>query len=446
MWSRKKKDQPFLIRFMLSFTIYLLLASLIGFTIGWFITKILYKVPITTLQNSVAGLEKDLAESQHQSHTLQAQHLQVSKELATALAHNSYLEKKIAEQGQSVEQLQSQLTIHFKNLAHELLEEKSKKFSDHSQLQMERLLTPLSDKIKTFAQQVTQYNQESLERNVALRTELKQLHELNLKITQEAEGLTKALKGDTKLQGGWGEFILENILDQSGLVKNREYVIQPSIPTEDGQRLQPDVVINLPEGRNIVIDAKVSLNHYEQFFNHPDTLERTFHLKQHILSIRRHIKTLSEKRYQALYNLQGLDFVLMFIPIEPAFALAVQEEGMLFNEAYARNIVIVSPSNLIATLRTIANLWRQAHQNQNALEIATQGGALYDKFVAFVEDIKNIGRQLELTQKNYLEATKKLYEGKGSLVSRAQKMKLLGARTSKVLDQQLIDKTDLCDA
>lgn len=426
----------------MSFPIYLIIAWIIGFIIGWFITKILHKVPIAALQDRIANLEKDLAESQHQSHALQEKHLQVSKELATALAHNSYLEQKIAEQGQSVEQLQSQLTIHFKNLANELLEEKSKKFSSDSQRQMEQLLTPLSDKIKTFAQQVTQYNQESLERNVALRTELKQLHDLNLKITQEAEGLTKALKGDSKLQGGWGEFILENILAQSGLVKNREYVIQPSITTEDGQRLQPDVIINLPEGRNIVIDAKVSLMHYEQFFNNEHAPERAFHLKQHIHSIRRHIKTLSEKRYQSLYNLQGLDFVLMFIPIEPAFALAVQEEVILFNEAYERNIVIVSPSNLIATLRTIANLWRQAYQNQNALEIATQGGALYDKFVAFVEDIKSIGRQLDLTQKNYLEATKKLYDGKGSLVSRAQKMKLLGARTSKVLDQQLIDKAE----
>ncbi|CAH2559879.1 DNA recombination protein RmuC [Cardinium endosymbiont of Oedothorax gibbosus] len=424
------------------FIIYFIITWLIGLIIGWLVTKILHKVPISTLQNRVAHLEQHLSESQHQSQTLQAQHLQLGKELATALAHNSYLEKKIAEQGQSVEQLQSQLTIHFKNLANELLEEKSKKFSDHNQLQMERLLTPLSDKIKTFSQQVTQYNQESLERNVALRTELKQLHDLNLKITQEAEGLTKALKGDSKLQGGWGEFILENILAQSGLVKNREYVIQTSITTEDGQRLQPDVILNLPEGRNIVIDAKVSLSHYEQFFNSEHAIQRAFHLKQHVHSIRRHIKTLSEKRYQSLYNLQGLDFVLMFIPIEPAFALAVQEEVMLFNEAYERNIVIVSPSNLIATLRTIANLWRQAHQNQNTLEIATQGGALYDKFVTFVKDIKNIGRQLDLTQKNYLEATKKLYDGRGSLVSRAQKMKLLGARTSKVLDQQLIDRAD----
>ncbi|MGI2262207.1 DNA recombination protein RmuC [Candidatus Cardinium hertigii] len=424
----------------MSFLIYCITTGLIGLTIGWWVARMLSKATISALQNTIAHLEKHLKECEYQSNTLQEKHLQISKELAASHAHTHYLEEKIAEQGQSVEQLQRQLTIHFKNLAHELLEEKSKKFSEDSQRQMEQLFTPLSEKIKGFSQQVTQYNQESLERNVALRTELKQLHDLNLKITKEAEGLTKALKGNTKLQGGWGEFILENILAQSGLVKNREYVIQPSITTEDGQRLQPDVIINLPEGRNIVIDAKVSLNHYEQFFNNGHPSEQAFHLKQHIHSIRRHIKTLSEKRYQSLYNLQGLDFVLMFIPIEPAFALAVQEEVMLFNEAYERNIVIVSPSNLIATLRTIANLWRQAYQNQNALEIATQGGALYDKFVAFIEDIKNIGRQLDLTQKNFLEATKKLYDGKGSLVSRAEKMKQLGARATKVLDQKLIDR------
>lgn len=420
--------------------VYIILTASISLAIGWLIAKTLHKTPMATLENTIANLESHLKSNQEQIHILQEKHLQVNNKLATALAANNYLEQQIAQQTQSVDHLQTHLSIHFKNLANELLEEKSKKFSDHSERQVAQLLGPLSEKINVFAQQIAQYNQTSLEKNIALRTELKQLHDLNLKITQEAQNLTQALKGNSKLQGGWGEFILENILDQSGLVKNREYVIQSSITTEDGQRLQPDVIIHLPEGRNIVIDAKVSLVHYEQFFNHDHVADKAFHLKQHIHSIKRHIKTLSEKCYQNLYDLQGLDFVLMFIPIEPAFALAVQEEGRLFNEAYQQNIIIVSPSNLIATLRTIANLWRQAYQNKNALEIATQGGALYDKFVAFVEDIKNIGRQLDLTQKNYLEATKKLYDGKGNLIARAEKMKLLGARTSKVLDQQLLDK------
>ncbi len=420
--------------------IYPIIILLFGLFIGWIIAKVFNKASIATLTNTIGSLEKDLEDAKKEAKVYQDKHLDINKELATALANNIHLEEKIAEQGHSFNALQAQLTVHFKNLANELLEEKSRKFTEHSQLQIERLLTPLSEKISAFEKQIAQSNQQSLERNVALRTELKQLHNLNIKITQEAENLTKALKGNSKLQGGWGEFILEKILEKSGLVKNREYTIQPSITTEDGQKFQPDVVVNLPRGKNIIIDSKVSLIHYEQFFNTENDLQRSAHLKQHVQSIKRHIKTLSEKNYQSIYDIQGLDFVLMFIPIEPAFSLAVQEEVTLFNEAYERNIVIVSPSNLIATLRTIASLWRQEYQNQNALEISAQGGALYDKFVGFIEDLKNVGRQLDLTQKNYLEATKKLYDGKGSLVSRAQKMKTLGARTSKVLDQQFIDK------
>lgn len=413
---------------------------LLGVAIGGVVIYLFCQLSMAALGNTIAALEKEFEEAKGQVSLLQEKHLQISKELATALAHNGYLEAKITEQKESLGHMQEQLTIHFKNLANELLEEKSKKFSDYSQLQIERLLTPLNEKIVSFEKQVNQYNQENLARNVALRTELKYLNELNVKITQEAANLTKALKGDSKLQGGWGEFILENILAQSGLVKNREYDIQPSITTEDGKRLQPDVVVKLPGERHVIIDAKVSLVHYEQFFNTEDSHQRMLHLKQHIQSIKRHIKVLSEKRYQLIYGLQNLDFVLMFIPIEPAFSLAIQEEALLFNEAYAQNIVMVSPANLMATLRTIANLWRQAYQNQHALEIASQGGALYDKLVAFIEEMKSLGRQLDLAQKSYTEATKKLYDGRGSVVARAQKMKALGASTSKTLDQQLINK------
>jgi len=411
----------------------LLLALLFGFILGWLFATALHKVTIATLKNVVATLQETIITYKDQCAEAKDQHLQLSKELATSLANCAHLEKQLHEKGFTFDQIQAQMASHFKNVAHELLEEKNKKFTDHSQLHIEQLLAPLNEKISNFEKQVIQSNQDHLARNIALRTELKHLHELNLKITHEAENLTKALKGNTKLQGGWGEFILENILDQSGLVKNREYVIQPSIQTATGQRLQPDVLITLPSKNHIIIDAKVSLIDYEQFFNTEDLTQRAVYLKQHMHSIRRHIKTLSEKKYQMIYNLQSLDFVLMFIPIEPAFALAVQEDMTLFNEAYERNIVIVSPSNLIATLRTVANLWRQEHQNQNALQIAIQGGALYDKFVSFVDDLKNIGRQLDVTKKHYLEATKKLYDGKGSLVSRAEKMKQLGARTSKNL-------------
>jgi DNA recombination protein RmuC len=275
---------------------------------------------------------------------------------------------------------------------------------------------------------------------VALRTEVKKLSELNTQITKEAENLAKAIKGDTKTQGNWGEFILERILEKSGLTKDREYRVQASFVTEEGKRYQPDVIVKLPDDKHIIIDAKVSLVSYEQFFNAEQASERALALKKHILSIRKHIKELSEKNYHSEYGLKGLDFVLMFIPIEPAFSLAVQHDLDIFNEAYEKNIVLVSPTTLIATLRSIANIWKHEYQNHNALEIAQQGGALYDKFVGFVEDLKHLGRQMDVAQKAYQEAMKKLYEGKGNLVRRAHNIKALGARTSKALDQNLVDR------
>ena len=301
-------------------------------------------------------------------------------------------------------------------------------------------MKPLGERIQSFEKQVVQTNKESLERNVALRTEVKKLGELNAQITKEAENLTKAIKGDTKTQGNWGEFILERILEKSGLVKDREYSVQTSFLTEEGKRYQPDVIVKLPEGKHVIIDAKVSLVSYELFFNTEQPSERALALKKHIQSMRKHIKELSEKNYQSQYNLRGLDFVLMFVPMEPAFSLAVQHDLELFNEAYEKNIVLVSPTTLMATLRTIANIWKHEYQNQNALEIAQQGGALYDKFVGFVEDLQHLGRQMDVTQKTYAEAMKKLYEGKGNLVRRAQNIKALGASTSKTLDSKLIDR------
>jgi len=258
-------------------------------------------------------------------------------------------------------------------------------------------------------------------------------------ITKEAENLTRALKGDSKTMGGWGEIILESILEKSGLEKNREYFIQQRYTTDEGKRLQPDVVVKLPEDKNIIVDSKVSLVAYERYVNEPEG--KDIHLKKHIQSIRNHLKSLDIKTYQKLYSINGLDFVLMFIPIEPAFSLAIQTEPALFNEAYDKNIVIVSPATLIATLRTIANIWKNEYQNRNALEIARQGGDLYDKFVAFSEDLKTVGKTLNTTQKVYADAMNKLVEGRGNLVSRAQRIKTLGAKTSKVLDERLIERS-----
>ena len=381
-------------------------------------------------QQAVATQKTDLAQAQ-------AKILELTAHLSKLTATNHHLEEKLANQKQTLEQTEERLAAQFKNLANDLLEEKSRKFTDQNKTQLESLLKPLGERIQTFEHQVTETNKEELARSVALRTEIKKLHDLNAQITQEAANLTRAIKGDTKMQGNWGEFILESILEKSGLVKDREYSVQTAWVASDGKRYQPDVIIKLPNERHLIIDAKISLVNYEQSFSAEQEAERGLQLKKHLQSVCKHIKTLSEKNYQVQYNLSGLDFVLMFIAVEPAFSLAVQHDPTLFNEAYEKNIIIVSPTTLLATLRTIANLWKHEYQNQNALQIAHQSGKLYDKFVKFVEDLQQIGKHLDQTQRIYADAMKTLSDGRDNLISKAQKIKMLGARTSKTIEAAL---------
>jgi len=349
-------------------------------------------------------------------------------------------QEKLKDQKQEIETMHEKLQIQFKNLANDILDEKTKKFTDQNKTNLSDILTPLKEKILEFEKKVEQTNKESIERNSALKEQILGLKELNLQITKEAENLTKALKGESKTQGNWGEFVLESILEKSGLIKGEQYEVQVSKTAEDGKRLQPDVIINLPEDKHLIIDSKVSLTAYEKYTNSESDLEKETDLKNHLLSIRSHIKGLSEKNYQTLYEIGSLDFVLLFMPIESAFSLAVQNDPVLFTDAYDKNIVIVSPSTLIATLRTIASIWRQENQNRNALEIARQGGQLYDKFVSFSEDLIKIGENLNTTKKNYELAMNKLSTGKGNLVNRADKLKELGAKATKNMDQRLLDR------
>ncbi|MEM7382929.1 MAG: DNA recombination protein RmuC [Bacteroidota bacterium] len=419
--------------------LYLFAGLIAGAMLTWIATARLY-AHRQALQIKLEITQQQLAETTVALDQAHQQSLQLTTSLTRLETINSSLTEKLAEQKQEVAQIEEKLAIQFRNLANDLLEEKSQKFTDQNRTHLERLLKPLGERIQTFEKQVAETNKEGLARNVALRTEISKLHELNAQITREAANLTKAIKGDTKIQGNWGEFILESILEKSGLARDREYTLQPSFVTEEGRRLQPDAIIKLPTKRNLIIDAKVSLVNYEQFFNTDHEAEKQLQLKQHLQSIRKHIKTLSEKNYQTQYDLLGLDFVFMFIPLESAFSLAVQHDPALLNEAYEKNIVIVSPTTLIATLRTIANIWKHEYQNQNALEIAHQSGALYDKFVSFVEDLKQIGKQIDTTHKVYTAAMKKLCDGRGNLVRSTHQIKALGARTSKTMDQQLLDR------
>jgi DNA recombination protein RmuC len=342
---------------------------------------------------------------------------------------------------ESLNEAKEALTSQFKNLANEILEDKSKRFTEQNVANLDALLKPLQTKLSEFKEQVnTSYGNEARER-FALKSEIERLANLNLRMSDETRSLTQALKGDSKVQGNWGELVLESILESSGLRKGEEYLVQDSHTQMDGSRLQPDVVVKLPEGRSLVVDSKVSITAYSRHAQSTDPVEAEQELNAHIQSLRQHIQGLSSKNYSALYGIGSVDFVLMFVPIEPAFLSALKTAPNLYQEALAKNIVLVCPSTLMATLRTVAHLWRQDHQNRNALEIAKQCGTLYDKFVGFVDDLEKLGQRLDQAQTSYHDAFNKLKSGKGNLIRTAEKVRELGVKPSKNLSAHLIESS-----
>lgn len=361
-----------------------------------------------------------------------------SQQLARAEADFVNLQEKLESQKKEMENLQQKFTTEFENIATKILKQNTEEFSVANKKSITELLSPLKEKIQVFEKKVEDTYEKGLKDQTDLKAELKKLHDLNLKISDEANNLTKALKGDVKKQGNWGEVILERILERSGLTEGREYQKQESVLSENGQRFQPDVVIHLPDQKHIVVDSKVSLVAYERLVNADDEKDRPAFVKEHLLSVRSHIKILSEKHYQHSPNFNSPDFVLLFVPIESSFSVAVQEDQDLFSYAWDNKVVIVSPSTLLATLRTIASIWQQENQTRNALEIARQSGALYDKFVSFISDMESIGKSMESTRKTYDQAVNKLYSGSGNLVKRAENIRKLGAKTTKELPPELI--------
>lgn len=350
--------------------------------------------------------------------------------------------ERLADQEKAIHNIQEKFQLEFQNIAHKLLEEKSLKFIETNRTNLDILLNPLKENIKAFEDKVEKvYKAESDERNV-LRGEITLLMALNKQISDEAQNLTRALKGDNKKQGNWGEVILERILERSGMVKDREYRLQASMIGLDGTRLQPDAIIDLPDEKHLVIDSKVSLIAYERLVNAETDDERRFHSKAHVESIRAHVLNLSAKNYHDLQQINSPDFVLLFVPIESSFSFAVQLDSELFNDAWDKRVVIVSPSTLLATLRTIASIWKQERQNRNVLEIARLSGAMYDKFVGFISDMEGIGKNLKLSQTAYDNALNKLVDGNGNLTKTAEKIKGLGAKANKQLEQKYIGGDD----
>jgi DNA recombination protein RmuC len=332
-----------------------------------------------------------------------------------------------------------ELRAQFAELAGKIFDEREQRFAETSQQQLGQLLNPLKERIQSFEKRVEESYQNEARERFSLSKELERLQQLNLRLSDEATNLTRALKGQ-KTQGNWGELILERVLEHAGLEKGREYQTQVSLKGPDGERFQPDVLIMLPGDKQVVVDAKVSLTAYQQYVSADDEVISQAALKQHVLSLRNHVKGLSGKDYKRLEGLHSLDFVLLFVPIEAAFSAALQAEPNMFQEAFDRNIVIVSPTTLLATLRVIDSLWKQERQSQNAREIAERAGWLYDKFVLFIQDLDEVGNRLQQLDKAYSAARNKLVEGRGNLVSRSEQLKLLGARASKSLSPDLLER------
>lgn len=351
------------------------------------------------------------------------------------------LQRQSSKRDAELEERQEQLRKDFELLATKILDEKSEKFTIQNKENIKNILNPLQEKIKNFEEKVDLTQKESISMHSALKEQLLGLKDLNQQMTKEATNLTRALKGDSKMQGNWGELVLERVLEKSGLEKDREYFVQQSFTLDDGSRVLPDIVLHLPDSKKMIIDSKVSLTDYERLVNANEEDKDQF-LKAHTNSIRKHVDQLSEKNYQDLYDIESPDFVLMFIPIEPAFAVVVNEDNNIYNKAFEKNIVIVTPSTLLATLRTIDSMWNNEKQQRNAIEIARQAGALYDKFEGLVKDLTGVGKKIDAAKTDYSAAMNKLVEGKGNLVTSVEKLKKMGAKAKKSLPEAIIKRAE----
>lgn len=429
--------------------LYLVIGLFVGFGIGFLFLK-----NKSAAEAGKVAVEKGAAEQrandlfqqksklEDERSILDQKILELTSELASAKKDLENLVLRLSEQKAETEKLQEKFASEFQNLANKIFEEKGKSFAEQNQKNLDQLLKPFQDKIKDFEKKVEEAYDKELRDKISLREEVKKLYDLNSRISQEANNLTKALRGDTKKQGNWGETILERILEQSGLKKGTEYETQLVTTNQDGASIKPDVVVFLPDNKHLIIDAKVSLTAYDRYVNSEEDNEREQFLRDHINSVRSHVKLLSEKNYYTGEGLRSPDFVLLFMPIESSFSLAVQNDNDLFHFAWEKRIVIVSPTTLLATLTTVASLWKIENQNKNALEIARLSGAMYDKLEGVIAELIKVGNSIQTTDAQYKSAMSKLYEGQGNVVKTAEKIKALGAKASKSIPQSLIDRAD----
>jgi len=447
--------------------IYITGSAIIGFLIAYIVLGSSYRKKLISHQNTLQVLEKEKLTSSLELESrigifeerisnlnnekektdaetimLREQLNEKNSDIARMQTMQEQLQERLEKQKDELTELQQKFTTEFENLANKIFKQHSQEFVQTSGKNLNELINPLKERLQTFEKKVQDAYDVERHDKISLKQEVKNLFELNRKLSEDAENLTRALKGDTKKQGNWGEIVLERVLERSGLTKGVEYETQVSTRDEEGQILRPDVVIHLPENKHLIIDSKVSLLAYESFVSSENPEEKEKYINQHVASVRNHIKGLSDKNYQAAYNFDTPDFVLLFLPVEPAFSAALQRDPDLFSYAWERKIVLVSPTTLLATLKTVSSIWKQEKQTQNALEIARQGGALYDKFVNFIEDMQKIGNQLNTLSKTYDEANKKLSTGSGNLVRRAERLKKLGVKSLKSIPSQYLLNED----
>lgn len=442
------------------FTIIFIIALIIGVFIGKLLFTAQSKSEKSGLEERINGLLSQLDQLKirfHEEQSLFAKQLETEKkekedirrekdslslQLTKKAADFENLWQRNKEQKQEVEELQEKFTKEFENLANKILEEKTVKFTEQNKENLKNILSPLQEKIQHFEKKVEDTHKESIDYHAALRQQIIGLKEMNEQMSKETLNLTKALKGDSKMQGNWGELILERVLEKSGLEKGREYEVQQSFTNSEGSRVFPDVVINLPDGKKMIVDSKVSLTAYERYANEEEDVQKALFLKEHLHSIKRHVEQLSEKNYHDLYQMESPDFVLLFIPIESAFAIALNEDNSLYNKAFERNIIIVTPTTLLATLRTIDSMWTNQKQQENAIEIARQAGALYDKFEGFVTDLIKIGKKMDEAKVEYSSAMTKLVDGKGNLIGSVERLKKMGAKAKKSLPESIVKRAE----
>jgi len=391
----------------------------------------------STLENQISELKKEREKDDDER-------LDLARKLAAKEQELANLAERLSETKRDIEQLQEKFKVEFRNVANELLDEKSKKFTEHNEKELERILQPFKTKLKEFEDKVDKTYKDNRDEQISLKTQIEGLQKLNQQMAKEALELTNALKGDSKIMGDWGEFQLTQLLEQTGLKENVHFTTQNSFGDADGRQKRPDFIVHLPDDKHLIIDAKVSLKAYEEYHSAKDEAQRADALKKHIISVKTHIKGLGAKRYEDLYDIRTPDYVMMYIPVEPAFLLALEHdrEGQLYSEALDKNVVLVSTSTLLATLRTVGYIWKQETQAKNVQEIADRGAKLYDKFVGFVENLQDIGTRLDQAQASFHNATRQLSEGPGNLVRQAEQLRSLGLKTNKTLPEGLKESSE----